>query len=118
MEIGNVVFSCVDSIDIRRLIWEAVKDRSEFFADGRMSAEVLRVLAVCDPAGREHYATTLFAPEQAYQGSCTAKTTIYCANVAASLMLTQFTKWLRHLPVDPDVALNLLTNELTCLPTV
>ena len=111
-----MVFSCVDSIDIRRLIWEAVKDRSEFFADGRMSAEVLRVLAVCDPAGREHYATTLFAPEQAYQGSCTAKTTIYCANVAAGLMLTQFAKWLRRLPVEADVTLNLLTSELTCLP--
>lgn len=118
MEIGNVVFSCVDSIDIRRLIWEAVKDRSEFFADGRMSAEVLRVLAVCDTAGRDHYPTTLFPAEEAYQGSCTAKTTIYCANVAAGLMLAQFTKWLRRLPVEPDVALNLLTNELTCLPAI
>ena len=116
MDVGNVVFSCVDSIDVRRLIWESVKDKADFFADGRMSAEVLRVLVACDPPSRKHYPTTLFAAEEAYQGSCTAKTTIYCANIAAGLMLTQFAKWLRRLPVDPDVSLNLLASELSCSP--
>jgi len=116
MDVGNVVFSCVDSIDVRRLIWEAVKDKADFFADGRMSAEVLRVLVACDPAGRKHYPTTLFTAEEAYVGACTAKTTIYCANVAAGLMLTQFTKWLRRLPVDSDLSLNLLACELSCSP--
>ncbi len=114
MRIGNVLFSCVDKIDVRRLVWEGVKDRVDFFADGRMSAEVLRVLVAHDPASRTHYPTTLFAPEEAYVGACTAKTTIYCANIAAGLMLAQFAKWLRHLPVDSDVTLNLLADELTC----
>jgi len=27
MEIGNMVFCCVDKIDVRRLIWESVKDK-------------------------------------------------------------------------------------------
>ena len=112
MEVGNVVFVCVDRIDTRRLIWEAVKNKADFFADGRMSAEVLRVLVACDPSSRKHYPTTLFAAEEAYQGSCTAKTTIYCANVAAGLMLAQFTKWLRRLPIAPDLSLNLLADEL------
>jgi len=116
MAVGNVVFSCVDSIDVRRLIWEAVKGKAGFFVDGRMSAEVLRVLVACDSASRKHYPTTLFAAEEAFQGSCTAKTTIYSANVAAGLMLAQFAKWLRRLPVDPDLSLNLLACELTCLP--
>jgi hypothetical protein len=116
MEVGNAVFVCVDRIDTRRLIWEAVKNKVNFFADGRMAAEVLRVITVCDPAGRDHYPTTLFAAEEAYAGSCTAKTTIYCANVAAGLMLAQFTKWLRRLPVEPDLSLNLLASELTVLP--
>jgi sulfur carrier protein ThiS adenylyltransferase len=114
MDIGNVVFCCVDSIDIRRLIWDAVKNRTIFLADGRMSAEVIRVLVACDERSRQHYPTTLFAPEQAYAGSCTAKTTIYCANVAAGLMLAQFAKWLRLLPAEPDVSLNLLASELAC----
>ena len=116
MEIGNVVFCCVDKIDVRRLIWEVVKDRSSFFCDGRMSAEVLRILTACDAASRDHYPTTLFSAGEAYAGACTAKTTIYCANIAAGLMLAQFAKHLRNLPVDPDIQLNLLTSEITVSP--
>ena len=112
MDIGNVVFVCVDSIQTRKLIWEAVKSRVDFFSDGRMSAEVLRVLTVCDAQSRKTYPQTLFAPEEAYRGSCTAKTTIYCANIAAGFMLAQFTKYLRTMPVDPDVQLNLLAMEM------
>ena len=113
MEVGNAVFCCVDQIETRRLIWETVKDKVTFFCDGRMTAEVLRVLVACDAASREHYPSTLFAAEEAYTGSCTAKTTIYCANIAAGMMLAQFTKYLRNLPLEADVQLNLLTAELT-----
>lgn len=109
---GNVVFACVDSIATRQLIWEAVKNRTSCFVDGRMSAEVLRVITACDTKSREYYPTTLFAPEQAFSGSCTAKTTIYCANIAAGFMVAQFTKYLRNMPVEPDIQLNLLANEL------
>ena len=113
MDIGNALFCCVDKIEVRRHIWEAVKDKADFFADGRMSAEVLRVLVACDPASREHYPTTLFAAEEAYAGSCTAKTTIYCANIAAGMMVAQFAKYLRRMPLDPDIQLNLLSSELS-----
>ncbi len=112
MEIGNVVFCAVDRIDVRRLIWEAVKDRVNMFCDGRMSAEVLRILTACDFESRKHYPTTLFNSDEAFVGPCTAKTTIYCANIAAGFMLAQFTKYLRLLPVDPDIQVNLLASEI------
>ena len=112
MEIGDTIFCAVDKVDIRRLIWQSVEDRVTFFVDGRMSAEVLRVLTACDTSSREHYPSTLFAAEDAYQGTCTAKTTIYTANIAAGFMLTQFAKHLRGLPADPDIQFNLLTSEL------
>jgi len=111
-KVGDVLFSCVDSIETRRLIWDAVKDRIAFYCDGRMSAEVLRVLTVCDAQGRAHYPSTLFPEAQAYAGSCTAKSTIFTANIAAGLMIEQFTRWLRRLPIDQDVTLNLLSTEL------
>lgn len=116
LEIGNAVFCCVDRIEIRRAIWDAVKDGVSFFADGRMSAEVLRVLTVCDSRSREYYPSTLFSAAEAYAGPCTAKTTIYCANIAAGTMLAQFTKYLRNLPMDPDIQLNLLTSEMSVSP--
>ena len=110
--VGNCVFACVDSIEIRKLIWDAVKDKVSFYCDGRMSAEVLRIITACDEKGREYYPQTLFTAQQAHAGPCTAKTTIYCANIAAGFMLAQFTKYLRLLPVDPDIQVNLLASEV------
>jgi hypothetical protein len=112
MEIGHLVFCSVDRIDIRRLIWDAVKDSTSFYVDGRMSAETLRILTACDIESRGHYPTTLFRTEEAFVGPCTAKTTIYCANIAAGLMVAQFAKYLRGLPIDPDIQLNLLASEM------
>jgi sulfur carrier protein ThiS adenylyltransferase len=114
----RVVFCCVDSIVTRRLIWEAVRDRVALFLDGRMSAEVVRVLAVASPATDACYTTTLFDRGEAYTGSCTARSTIYTASVAAGLMLGQLTRWLRRLPVDADVTLNLLSMELAVTAAV
>ena len=115
MEIGNVLFNAVDSIETRRLIWNVVKDKMDYYADGRMTAEVLRVLSVSDLASQEYYPGTLFTASEAYAGPCTAKTTIYCANIAAGLMVVQFTKWLRRLSVDSDIQVNLLSMEMNLL---
>jgi sulfur carrier protein ThiS adenylyltransferase len=113
LKIGNIVFCCVDQIETRRQIWESIQNRIDFFCDGRMAAEVLRVVTVSDPASRGHYPTTLFTAQEAYAGPCTAKSTIFCANIAAGLMLSQFTKWLRSLAVDFDCQVNLLATEIT-----
>ena len=112
IDIGNCVFCCVDSVTARRHIWAAVKNRVQFFVDGRMSAEVLRVITACDEKSKAYYPQTLFTNSEAYIGTCTAKTTIYCANIAAGFMLVQFTRYLRLLAVEPDIQLNLLAAEL------
>ncbi len=109
---GNVIFCCVDSIETRKMIWESHGHCMHFFSDGRMSAEVIRVLSAHDTRSREHYPTTLFRASEAHSGACTAKSTIYTANIAAGLMISQFTKWLRNLPVENDLSLNLLTAEM------
>jgi hypothetical protein len=109
--IGEAAFCGVDSISARGAIWRSVSSRCEFWTDGRMLGEVIRVLTVSDIANREHYASTLFAQPEAQQGSCTSRSTIYAATIAAGLMVHQFTRWLRGLPTDRDVALNLLAGE-------
>lgn len=107
------VFACVDSIDARKLIWEATKDKAHFFVDGRMAAEVIRVLASDKPNVDQHYPTTFFAANEAYAGECTAKSTIFTANISAGLMVGQFSRWLRRLPVVKEQVFNLLAQELT-----
>jgi molybdopterin-synthase adenylyltransferase len=111
MEIGSAAFCCVDSIDARSAIWRSASARCRFWADGRMLGEVIRVLAVAEHVGRDHYLTTLFAQSEALPGRCTARSTIYAAGIAAGLMVHQFTRWLRGIPVDPDTSLNLLAGE-------
>ena len=118
MTIGNIVCCCVDSITTRRHIWDAAKDTAVFFSDGRMSAEVVRVLTVADGSSREHYPTTLFEVDEAFQGACTARSTIFCANIAAGLMIEQFSRWLRRMPIDADLSFNLLASEITLNATM
>jgi sulfur carrier protein ThiS adenylyltransferase len=111
--VGHVLFVCVDAIETRRLIWEGAGRRVDLWVDTRMSAEVVRILAAGDAQGRAHYPTTLFAASEAHAGACTSKATIYTAGVAAGLAVGQFTKWLRGIPVEPELGLNLLTAEWT-----
>jgi molybdopterin-synthase adenylyltransferase len=112
MVLGEAVFCCVDSIETRAAIWRSGGRRASFWADGRMLAETIRVLVVTSDAGREHYPTSLFASSEAQPGRCTARSTIYTANIAAGLMVHQFCRWLRRQPVDVDSTHNLLASEL------
>ena len=113
LQITPVVFCCVDSITPRRHIWNALEDRVECYIDGRMAAEVMRIVTVSDPASRQAYPQTLFQEHEALRETCTARSTIYCANVAAGLMVSQMTQWLRGLPAAFDLTVNLLALELS-----
>jgi len=117
---GEVVFCAVDSIDARSEIWAALTsvDRPSgmrFWADTRMLGETIRIMtADADkPGSYEAYARTLFVQADAQVGRCTARSTIYAASLAASLAVHQFTRWLRHYPLDNDLLFNLLASELT-----
>jgi molybdopterin-synthase adenylyltransferase len=111
--LGEAVFCCVDSIETLAAIWRSACERCRFWADGRMLGEVIRVLAAADAESRRHFPRTLFNEAEAQRGSCTARSTFYAASIAAGLMVHQFTRWLRNLPVDRDMSINLLAGELS-----
>jgi len=113
LPVGDAIFCCVDSISARGAIWRSAGRNAQFWVDGRMLGEVMRVLTVTGNDGREYYPTTLFAQTEAMTGSCTTRGVIYTAAIAAGLMMGQFTRWLRGLPTDNDLSLNLLASELT-----
>ena len=111
--VGDAVFCCVDSISVRGAIWRSAGPRCRFWVDGRMLSETIRVLAVGDAVGRGRYPETLFAQSEAQRGSCTSRSTIYTAGIAAGLMVHQLARWLRDLPTDFDTTVNLLAGEYT-----
>lgn len=111
--IGESVFCCVDSISTRAAIWRSVSKKSEFWTDGRMLGEIIRVLTVSSSNEFDRYSETLFPQAEAQTGNCTSQSTIYAASIAAGIMVHQFTRWLREIPVDFDTTLNLLAGEIT-----
>lgn len=115
--IGEAIFCCVDSISSRASIWRSIQYRCQFWVDGRMLGEVIRVLAAVAPDDRRHYASTLFSQAEAQIGQCTSRSTIYAAGIAAGLMVHQFSRWLRRMAVDTDASLNLLAGELVQAPS-
>ena len=111
--VDGVVFCCVDSISARIAIWNHLKSRCSFWADGRMLGEVMRILIATDTASNDSYSNSLFSRSEAQTGACTSRSTIYAASIAAGLMVHQFTRWLRGLPIDGDATFNLLSSELS-----
>jgi molybdopterin-synthase adenylyltransferase len=77
-----------------------------------MRGETIRVLTAADELGKSHYPRTLFDASEVQHGHCTARSTIYTANIAAGLMVHQFVRSLRCQVVDRDFTLNLLASEL------
>lgn len=107
------VFACVDAMSARKTIKKAAQRRNAFFVDGRMGPEVARVLAAYGFNDYAYYNSTLFSDTEMLQVRCTAKTTLYCANICAGLMVHQMTRWLRGYPIDKDTLFNLLASEIT-----
>ena len=112
LEVGQAVFCCVDSIETRAAIWRSVGRKVQFWADGRMLADTIRVLVAADEVGRAHYPTTLFPGSEAHAGRCSAMNTFDSAQIAAGLLIHNFRRWLRALPVDSDFSFNVLASEL------
>ena len=113
-QLGDAAFCCVDSIEARSAIWRSACQRVQFWSDGRMLGDTMRILSAVDASGRSHYATTLFAPAEAIVGACTSRGVIYTATIAAGLMAHQLVRWLRGLTVEREQILNLLASELVC----
>lgn len=117
LKTGEVIFTCVDSISSRAAIWKSIREACTFWCDGRMLGEAMRVLTAVDESSRNHYASTLFPQSEAQVGACASRSTIYTAALAAALMIHQFTRWLRGLPTEQDLTLNLLASELVTGPS-
>jgi len=115
LTVGQVVLCCIDSIASRAAIWRAVGPRARFGTDGRLSGDVLRVLAACNQPSRGHYATTLVGTPNGVSFSCATNGSLAAANMAASLMVHQFTRWACGAAIDADTVINLAASEWTLL---
>ncbi len=113
---ADIVVCAVDSIKARAEIFEIVKNKCKLFVDGRMSAETCRIIAISGD-NKDYYAETLFEQADAYAGVCTARSTIYCSNIAGGLMVAMITRWMRQTdPMQCDFLFNIPTYTIESLP--
>ena len=106
----DVVFLCVDSMTARREIGRMVQ--ASLIVDGRMAAECGRVLSISKRGDRSYWMRTLCKDSEVFQETCTRQGTAYCANFAAAVMLSMFTRWLREAELERDVMFNMLADEM------
>jgi molybdopterin/thiamine biosynthesis adenylyltransferase len=98
----GIVVSAVDSMDVRKIIWEAHRSRHDtLLIDPRMGAETALLYAFrCsdDP----NYDATLYLDKDAVQERCTAKATIYTANLLAGYACSVIKAMLMGHPYPPS----------------
>ena len=110
IEPGSAIFSCVDSMKVRRQIFRHWREHDwPIFLDGRMAAESLRVFCIDrSRQAMELYRASLFPSHEAHRVSCTARATIYCATMAAAVLCAQFKKWAMNQMPEPHIQFDLL----------
>ena len=109
----SVVFSCVDSMRVRRRIFRhfCERDWSVFF-DGRMAAESLQVYCVEHrPEAMNAYQVSLFPSHEAFRESCTARATIYCASMAAAILCAQYKRWAMGQNPEPHLQFDFISMD-------
>ena len=110
---STVVISSVDSMDVRKRIWNSVVShrKVKFLIDSRMAAHVLQVYSVSpgDPSSLKAYEATLVAESDASQDRCTSRSIIYTALPVAALVCRQVAAFANGDWLEPAVTLDLKT---------
>lgn len=93
-----LVLSCVDSMEVRKEIFEAATAdllTLKLFAEARMTAENCIANFVYDTASAARWLKGWYPTSEGWQEGCTTKSTIYCASMAASMLVAGVSKALR-----------------------
>ena len=87
----DIIISAVDSMEVRKTIWDANKGMSAMVIDPRMGSEtaLLYVMGLNDSKDIESYEKTLYSNENAVSEPCTRKSTQYCALALSGLVCCQ-----------------------------
>lgn len=105
---ARYLFSCVDDMDVRKLILECSSLDTELYTEARMTPEVFQVSWVHDIPSRAAWMENWFPQKEAPEQTCSTRTTLHCASAAAAYMVEGFTKFLRKQPLPRRVDVQLL----------
>ena len=113
----DFIVLALDSIRAREEIFHNLLKRhlQVFLVDGRMGAEVARIISVDIPLQSEIYENTLFPESEAEQVPCTEKSTLWNSLVIGGLIVGSIIRKLRSDNFPPDYLFSIKDYTLTIL---
>lgn len=106
-ELSGIVISAVDSMDVRKDIWNKTKYNINvpLYIEARMGAEIARVytLRPCDPSLVKWYEGMLYSSKEAVKLPCTARAIIYNTLGTAYLIAAQVKKFIKGEPLMKEI---------------
>lgn len=117
-DLDGIVISSVDSMEVRRLIWNKVKNNKavSWFIDPRMASEYALsfVMNPSDEKDIKAYETTLYEDKDAVDEPCTSRSTMYTATMLAGYVAKHVKDLLTGTPyartTQWNIGLNVLQN--------
>lgn len=118
-KISGIVVCAVDSMSARKLVFENLAERSihtQYVIDPRMGSQSALLLTYrpMDSKECEDYATSLYTDESAVQERCTAKATIYTANLLSGIVVKALKDFLLKGERLSYATWDIPTNQLVC----
>lgn len=110
-----LVISAVDSMQARMDIFKACQaGLTRYLIDPRMSAEYaqLHVVDLSSAEDIEHYKGTLYSDAEAVQERCTAKSTIYTANLLSGYVVKVVKSVLCNTPYPVEIQWSIKNDDL------
>ena len=111
---GEIVISCVDSMETRIAIWQHVKKQSDvgLYLEARMGAEMCRIYSIKNPSVNDTlwYNDMLYTDDNALPLPCTARATIYTGSLIASLLCYQVKRYAKLQDVSKEIIFDFVTS--------
>jgi sulfur carrier protein ThiS adenylyltransferase len=108
---ADFICCCVDNMGTRKQIVEESKSKTPVF-DSRMAAQVCRILTVDTIDSFDHYIDELFTDDEMIEERCTARTTLFCANICAGMLVSQLVKKHAGKAIKHDICYNIQMETL------
>jgi len=115
----GIVISAVDSMSVRRNIWTNHTNKSPFtkaVIDPRMGAmdALLYVMRPMNAKDQDSYSKALYSDSEAIQERCTAKATVWAANLLAGLTVKAVVDVLTRPDYLRNAQWDIAANDLIC----
>ena len=109
----GIVISAVDDMDTRGMIFTHVKkQKPDYYIEGRMGAEVMRIYSVNPHEDTSWYNKMLYSNDEAMELACTAQSIMYNVFVIGGLISSQVKKILMKEEVVKEIIFDLVTLTL------